>query len=133
MPTRRGTTVTRRPAAARDERLSTPFIRAIGALSLARFELDALQPPAGSELDHNQEAWCEFARHLLSSADAIMRGATGSALHGNTIPIDRDGVQVAVDAEYVERLAEKTSRHARIGRALGIGELLGAEELSLTA
>jgi hypothetical protein len=126
--------VPRRPSPAREERLNTPFLRSIGALSIASFELRMLTPSAAETVEPGLKAWTEFADHLLATAHAVMEGACGSTFPGNTISIRRDGVQVAVDPEYLDKLTEKMHRHVKIGHALGAGERAGAgEELSLTA
>jgi hypothetical protein len=121
--------VSRRQPVAREERLNTPFIRAIGCLAMASFELQLLMPAAGETAEQSRRSWGEFAEHLLANSTAVMEGACGSTFPGNTISIVRDGVQVAVEVDYIEKLTERMRRHVKIGHALGVGD----EELSLTA
>jgi hypothetical protein len=124
----------RRPAPAREERLNTPFLRSIGALSIASFELRLLAPAADETVEQGLAPWTEFTHHLLTSAHAIMEGACGSTFPGNTIAIRRDGVQLAIEPEYIDKLTERMHRHAKIGRALGAGDRAAADEgMSLTA
>lgn len=124
----------RRPSPAREERLNTPFLRSIGALSIATFELRLLTPSAAEAVEPGLKAWTEFADHLLAAAHSVVEGACGSTFPGNTISIRRDGVQIAVDPDYVDRLTDKIHRHVKIGHALGAGERASSsEEFSLTA
>jgi hypothetical protein len=102
----------------RDDHVNSVFLRAIGALALASHELDQLRH-SGAAVD---DAWHEFAAHLAQGAGAVMDGAAGSSFPGNTISILRDGVHVAVDEQFIEKLTDKIRRHVRVGRALGLAE-----------
>lgn len=103
------------------DRVDGVFLRAIGRLSLASFELAAIR--VESDATHSgRAAWNEFADHLADAAEAVREGACGSSFPGNTIAILRHGVRVPVDVDYVDRLAEKIDRHIRVGRALGVDE-----------
>ena len=101
-----------------DDHGNPVFLRSIGALVLASYELDALRASAASADD----AWHEFAEHLHQSVEGVLEGAAGSNFPGNTISIVRDGVHVAVDEHFIDKLTEKIHRHVRVGHALGVDE-----------
>jgi hypothetical protein len=100
-----------------DDHVNSVFLRAIGALTLADHELEALRAAGGVD-----DAWHDFAQHLHQSVEGVLDGAAGSSFPGNTISILRDGVHVAVDEQFIAKLTEKIHRHVRVGRALGVDE-----------
>jgi hypothetical protein len=100
-----------------DDRVNTVFLRAIGALSLASHELDRLRASGAGD-----DAWHEFADHLHRSVEGVLDGAAGSTFPGNTISILRDGVHVAVDEHFIDKLTDKVHRHVKVGLLLGVDE-----------
>jgi hypothetical protein len=105
---------------------NTPFLRAIGAMTIAARELETLRneaagAPAGV-LVGDSEGWIRFADHLLGQRDAVLDAAATSTFPGNTLSIEAEaGVRIAIEPDYIDKLAHKMERHARIGAALGIG------------
>jgi hypothetical protein len=113
----------------RDDRINSVFLRSIGRITLACWELREIRDSGDL---HDNAPWVEFADHLIHSCDAIVEGAVSSTLAGNTISILRDGVRIAVDEQHIDKVAEKVQRHIQVARALGAG-LTPDPELGATA
>jgi len=113
-----------------DERVNSVFIKAIGSLALASYDLQSLR--AARIESAESETWDQFARHLLGSSLAVVEGAAGSQFAGNTITVRRDGSLVPVGPDHVDKLTTRIRQHVRVGIAMGIGEREGSD-LSLTA
>ncbi|GAA2077814.1 hypothetical protein GCM10009840_10780 [Pseudolysinimonas kribbensis] len=88
-------------------RLSTPYLQALGELSICARRLHRRREGHGGD-----PAWSREADHLLSLNDALSARLGVGPLVEHSIAIeDADGTFVPADVEFVRHLVDRIVRH----------------------
>jgi hypothetical protein len=88
-------------------RLSTPYLQALGELSICARRLRRVR-----EAHADDHSWAQEADRLLALDDALSARLGAGPLVEHSLAIeDADGTFVPADAEFVRHLVERIVRH----------------------
>ena len=107
----------------RDDFPDITLLRALGALTYAASQLDtiAAQPPETESRQPRAAEWYAACRNALADRSRIIGALGPAAVSSNVIVIVvPDGSRVAVDASYIDRLANRMVGLIRTGLATGL-------------